>query len=114
MKFSLIIFCACLLFGSLSLNAQSTVSPGVKIAENIAGKMKDTLGLSNSQRDSIYAINIALHEKKMAAWQQNLASDALRRQLQIIENTRDSLYQRILNEPQFFLYRQKKNRLIAN
>jgi hypothetical protein len=105
----------CLLLSSFLLKAQTGSDFKVRISEKVANKMKDTLGLSVFQRDSVYATNLLLHDKKSALWQQYAAgSDSLRLHLQKIENARDSLYQRILNRSQFILYRHKKAQLISN
>ncbi len=88
---------------------------GEDIAGRIAQRMKDTLSLSDPQRSQVYNINLQLHQQKAAVWQQ-YGSDttALRQQLQLRENTRDSLYHGVLTEQQYQLYRQKKLALVHN
>lgn len=102
-----------LLFLSASLKAQSAADNAHRISDHIANKMKDTLLLTSQQKDSLYAINTLLHLKKNNIWQQYAASDSLRWHLRKVENTRDSLYKRILTISQFSLYQQKKGNLIT-
>ncbi len=94
------------------LKAQST--PGEQLAGKIAQKLKDSLSLTTSEQEGVYAVNVQLHNRKMALRQQNLSADALRIQFQRVENTRDSLYQRVLSVDQFQQYRQKKKNLLNN
>lgn len=93
-------------------NAQST--PAATVATNIAQKMKDTLGLSDTQKDQLYQINLQLHEAKMARRQQYAGTDSVRIHVQRVENTRDSLYRAVLNEEKYQLYLQKKRNLVSN
>jgi hypothetical protein len=94
------------------LKAQS--SPGEQLAGKIAQKLKDSLSLTTTQQEGVYAANMRLHNLKMTLRQQHLSADALRVQFQKVENTRDSLYQRVLTANQFQQYRQKKKNLVNN
>ena len=93
---------------------KAQTGPGVEVASRIADRMKDSLLLSNLQRDSVYAINLKLHTQKMAARQQYAEPEALRQAIQAVENARDSLYRPVLGEEKFLLYQQKKRNLISN
>ncbi len=84
-------------------------------AFKIASRMKDSLGISVVQRDSIYAANLSLLSKNLAIWQQYNNSDSLIQvNLQRVENTRDSLYRIVFTEQQYIQYRQKKTILLNN
>jgi hypothetical protein len=109
MKFFLMVM---LLSTTSIVKAQST--PGERLAGKIAQKLKDSLSLTTSQQEGVYAVNMQLLSRKMALRQQNLSADSLRIQFQRVENTRDSLYQREMTADQFQQYRQKKKNLVNN
>lgn len=98
-------------FSGMGLYAQSIPE---MVAGNIANKMKDSLDLSVEQRAHIYSINLKLHERKKNARNNNASTISLQKRMQQIENTRDSLYQPVLSEEQYLLYKQKKSNLINN
>lgn len=107
-----IILTVMLMVGVMVAKGQST--PATAVANHIAQKLKDTLGLSDTQKEQLYQINMQLHEAKMAKRQQYAGSDSLRLRLQWVENTRDSLYRTILNEEKYQLYIEKKKTLVSN
>lgn len=102
----------CLMGTGRYLFAQSA-NPGTQVANNIANKMKDTLGLTTPQRNQIFATNMYIHNKKMIIRQQVTNPDSLQQRIQREERKRDSMYQRILPEAKFQLYLQKKRNLIT-
>ncbi len=107
-----VILCLLALIGA-TVKAQSNTPEA--IATRIAQRMKDSLSLSEPQRTQLYTINMQIHQEKAIAWQEYRSdSTVLRQQLQLQENSRDSLYKGILNEQQYELYRQKKIRLVNN
>lgn len=87
-------------------------SPAAGLSNQIAQRMKDTLGLSDSQKNAVYAINMQLHAQKMNVRQQH-TGDSVRYHTQRIENTRDSLYGTVLPPDRYLLYQQKKRNLIS-
>jgi hypothetical protein len=89
-------------------------SAGEALAGRVAQKMADSLALSAYQKTQIYQINMQLHSRKLVARQQYSSGDSLIRQIQMIENTRDSLYRPVLTEEKYLLYKQKKAILISN
>jgi hypothetical protein len=91
----------------------SQPSPAETLSNRIADKMKDTLDLTLQQRNHVFAINMQLHQQKQAARQQFTNGDALQVAVQQIERTRDSLYQAVLSNEKYLLYRQKKRTLIS-
>jgi parvulin-like peptidyl-prolyl isomerase len=94
--------------------AQAQENPAIAVAQKIAQKLKDTLSLSSSQQDQLYHINMQLHNSKMSIRQQYGGSDSLGLYLQRVENTRDSLYRRVLQEEKYLLYKQKKSTIISS
>ena len=94
-----------------SIKAQT---PAEQLADRIAGKMKDSLSLTNQQKDQLYSINMQLNESKTTVRQLYNNTDSLVLKLQQVENTRDSLYGSVLTSQQFILYKQKKRKLVNN
>lgn len=84
------------------------------LAEKIANRMRDSLDLSGSVRDSIVTINKQINSAKKEKMVAGGVYDDIRKQIQQIENRRDSLYQVILSADKFLLYKQKKSMLIRN
>jgi hypothetical protein len=102
-----------LVVGNLSVNAQANNAEA--FANKIAQRMKDTLALSQVQKEQVFAINKQLYQQKQAAWQQYSHTDSLITfHVQRIEDMRDSLYKAVLTNDQFRVYRDKKRRLINN
>jgi len=89
-------------------------SPAADLSNRIARRMKDTLQLSDSQKNAIYAINMQLHAQKMSARQQYSAGDSLQYHIQRIENTRDALYGTVLSPEKYLLYLEKKKNLVSS
>jgi hypothetical protein len=84
------------------------------LSARIADKMKDSLMLTMNQRNQIFNINIQLQNQKSSIRYQNYQGDTTRKKTQIVENSRDSLYNLVLSNQQFILYQQKKRYLISN
>lgn len=99
-----------------AMNAFSQSNVGEQQSQKIARRMMDTLNLSAQQRDSIYAISLRIHQRKMQYWKQyaNSEGDPMTYFLQITENTRDSLYRAVLTPDQMVIYRRKKINLLFN
>ena len=95
-------------FAAFRTSAQSTRD----ISRHVADKMKDSLNLSQVQRDSILSKNQQLQAMKIAA-RQNASAETMQAQLQNIEKMRDSLYRPVLTQYQFELYKEKKRALIS-
>jgi hypothetical protein len=98
---------------ALKVNAQSS-NQGTQLSTRIANKMKDSLQLSNSQRNQVFAVNMYIHNRKQIVRQMTTNTDSLRTKLQHIESGRDSMYQRILPVLKYQLYLQKKRNLISS
>ncbi|MCG2613433.1 hypothetical protein LZZ85_04040 [Terrimonas sp. NA20] len=105
-KISIMLVIICL---GLYAQAQSVAE---QHAGRIAQRMKDTLSLNETQRQQIYEINLRLATQKQAARSASSDRDQVGRQLQHIENTRDGLYQPILGEEKFPIYKMKKKNLV--
>ena len=84
------------------------------LAEKIANRMRDSLGLTVSIRDSIFVINKQINSEKKEKMTSSGDYETVRKQIQQIENKRDSLYQAVLPTEKFLLYKQKKALLIRN
>ncbi|MDB5199272.1 MAG: hypothetical protein JWO92_1235 [Chitinophagaceae bacterium] len=76
--------------------------------------MKDSLKLTGVQKDAIKNINMNLHELKKQARVQSTDRLIVGRELQRIENKRDSFYKTVLTETQYDLYHTKKRNLVTN
>jgi hypothetical protein len=103
----IIVVVACLQAKAQSATAQA-------IANKMANRMKDSLVLSDAQRDSVYSINIRLHNQKMSMRTNYTGTDSLTRKIQDVENSRDSLYHLVFTTDQYDAYKQKKKNLITN
>jgi hypothetical protein len=115
MKNKIIIFLIATIATNTIQAQTGTNGNAVQVAQKIAKKMKDSLNLTGNQKNSIYDINMVLHNQKQAARLQYASTPAvLTTKMQTIEKTRDSLYTPILTAPQFILYKQKKRNLISN
>jgi hypothetical protein len=94
--------------------AYTQSTPAVQLANKIADRMKDSLGLNQNKRNQIYDINMKLHQQKREVLQNFQNRDSIARKLQRIEMRRDSLYQKKLTDQQFQLYLSKKKNIINN
>jgi hypothetical protein len=110
----LLIITVVLLFIANTTGAQTISTEADQLANHIANKMKDSLGLSTEERDLVYQKNVLVFFRKDSVRQIHpIGSDSLRIKLQSIERRRDTLYRPILGEERFQLYLQKKNNLIS-
>lgn len=96
---------------TLFVAAQNTPE---QLSQHIAQKMKDSLFLTDVQKQSVYEVNMQLYGQKLAVRQQYNHSDSLGLKLQRIENRRDTLYFPLLSPQQYQLYKEKKRALISN
>ena len=110
MKYLFLLF----VISTISINMFGQNSPGQLLAAKIAQKMTDSLLLNEQQKDQVFAVNMQLHERKMALRKQYQDHTLLTTQLQLEENRRDSLYQNVLTPDQYRLYRRKKAALIVS
>lgn len=102
-----------LLLGCFQFAAAQS-DPATTVASKIAVRMKDSLSLTEQQKEQVYQLNLQLHQSKANVRQQYAGTDSLRLRVQWVENTRDSLYRQVLNTGQYELYLQKKRNLINN
>jgi len=84
------------------------------VAQKIAKKIKDTLGLTPQQRNQVFQINMDLNNQKQQVRQETTIQDSLIIRIQRIENKRDTLYFPILGTEKYQLYLQKKRNLVNN
>lgn len=86
-----------------------------ELAAKLALRMKDSLQLTPTVQQQLYETNIQLHYQKMSMWQQFKNSpDTLARMIQRVEDSRDSLYKRIIGEEKFGTYIIRKKTIINN
>ena len=101
-------------FIKASFSQSNGQDPATRLANQIADKMRDSLSLSQKQRNEIFIINTQLQNQKKAAMASGQNRDNIGLALQQIENTRDSLYATVLSATQIQVYNQKKRNLIRN
>lgn len=111
MKFKILLLITIIVIRIQGVGAQTIAT---EIANKQAQKMKRDLVLNDSVSQCLYNINIQIHNRKMYIRQQNIAKDSTVYYIQKIENSRDSLYQKVLSENQYLLYKQKKRELLNN
>jgi len=80
-------------------------------AQKMAKQMQDSLGLTSVTTSRLAAINRELSRAKQASW--SIADrDSLGRKLQMIENSRDSLYRTVLTASEYTRYKANKRMYI--
>lgn len=94
--------------------AQNQNTPEALVAHKMANKVADSLGLTNQQRAKIFAINMELAKQKAEARKMTTDRAIIQKELQKIENSRDSLYKQILTTEQHSSYLKKKRNVINN
>ena len=92
------------------LTAQS--SPGAQVAERLASRLRDSLGLSSEQQQSLYQVNMSLYYRNQQVRAMHTQPDSLRFYLQRVENTRDSLYRPVLGDEKYLMYKSRKRELL--
>jgi hypothetical protein len=102
-----------LLLITSSLSFAQNSAP-LSLAERIANRMQDSLILTTAQKERLYEVNLLIHIKKLQIRQRFVQRDSIRIYLQRVENTRDGLYERIINnEEKYKMYKVKKTHLIS-
>ncbi|HEU4471607.1 MAG TPA: hypothetical protein VFR58_11015 [Flavisolibacter sp.] len=89
-------------------------SPAQELSEKIADRMKDSLSLSDGQRQAIVGINNELNMMKLSARRQYAGTDSLSIKIRKAEGARDSLYGRVLTSAQMMRYQEIKTKLVNN
>lgn len=110
-------FFVTIFFLSISVcNGQTTnQNPADSLSMRIATRMRDSLNLTDVQKMSIYYTNLRLHQEKLLMRREYTQSQSiLTQKLQLVESTRDSLYQIVLSAQQYIEYKSKKQLLIRN
>lgn len=97
----------------ITSTAKSQQNMGQRIAAAVAQKMADSLGLTGSQKQQVYNINMQLLGQKTSARAQHPSNNELETQIQNIENGRDSLYKAVVGNEKFTLYKRNKIALIT-
>jgi len=112
MKYTFFYIIIFILLSVAKANGQTTTA--MELADKIAQKMKDSLGLSQQKKTQIYNINLQLYDLKTQARQQYANTASLGRLILRVENSRDSMYRNVLTSNQYSLYLQKKRYLVNN
>lgn len=111
----LVIFCLVLVTAYNAVGQVNTGNPVAEtLAKKIADKMKDSLALTEQQRNAIFDLNMQIRNEKMQKRKKYANDPLLGNQLQKVENTRDSLYRAVLPEDKFILYKKKKTNIVNN
>lgn len=109
------IFFLILFVSAIPLAGKTQTTAYERIANKIATRLKDSLQLSPGAKDSLYDINLLLHLRKMEIRRRYTGTDSLTFYTQRVENTRDSLYHRVITDSlKYNLYKQKKRKLVTN
>jgi hypothetical protein len=107
MKKNVLLLCVGLsFFGLTKLKAQTSV------VERITTRMKDSLGLNETQHAKILAINQQIFTEKGMLRTKYAGTDSLIIVMQKAEMKRDSLLLPVLTEKQLMLYNEKRPRLV--
>ena len=80
----------------------------------LLARMTDSLQLDPLQVYRIDSINNALTVQKNMLRLEFTNIDSLTKHIQLVERSRDSLYQIVLPFPTYFIYKEKKRNLISN
>ncbi len=84
----------------------------VQLANKIADRMKDTLGLTIPQRHHIFTMTLQVQVQKKNNPGHFYHQDTATQRHKDIEKMRDILYRRVLTVAQFDVYRIKKYNII--
>ena len=83
-----------------------------KRADAAAMRMRDSLALNNAEFTRIQVVNFQLIKQKTTQMNRAESHEVKRQKIQRIENTRDSLYQKILPASKYERYLRLKHLLI--
>lgn len=100
-----------LLFVAMGSYAQG--SPTDSIANLLAQRMKDSLGLTNEQASQVYNLNTTLGSREANLRKQFAGSRSLPSYLKLLGEQRDSLYKNALPNDKYQLYILKKQNIIS-
>jgi len=85
------------------------------LAKKIAQRLGDTLALSIQERADVLSANLSIVAQKKTVFLNEAMPDSVKAvKLQAIENTRDSLYRRIIGLERFEVYKNKKKSIVNN
>ncbi len=102
------------LFLLIGMASKAQSATAIQIADKIARRMKDSLSLTEQQKDSINSLNILLSNKKAQLRKQYTDIDSLQVHFQRVERLRDTLYKTILGDEKYLMYKKKKRYLVSN
>jgi hypothetical protein len=113
MNFS-VFFLTVLLFVSNQLEAQSHDSLWIARSIKLTTLMKDSLSLSDIEKQQIGKVNYSILKDMAIYMKSNADRSVIQKEIQRIENSRDSLYQSILSDEKFLKYLRIKYWLLSN
>jgi hypothetical protein len=114
MKLIILFFASCLSLSFSYAQPNNQIDNGQRLAKKVAQKIKDSLNLTGQQMNQLADINLNVHNQKKQVMSSGWSRDSIGRQLQRIENTRDSLYKQVIPAEKFEAYRKKKRNLVNN
>jgi hypothetical protein len=88
------------------------ISPTDSLANLLAQRMKDSLGLTNDQTSQVYNLNTTLSSREANLRKQFTGSRSLPSYLKLLGEQRDSLYKNALPNDKYQLYILKKQNII--
>ena len=94
--------------------AQAPVNYANLYAKKVAQRMKDSLSITDQQKNQVYELNMNLFAQKKIIWQTYTSRDSVQVHIQALEDTRDGLYRAILTDSQYALFLQKRHNLLNN
>lgn len=106
--------CIILFLFSLGKAAHSQeLSASDTFSTKLSTRMKDSLLLDKKQEAELFEINKLLASRKSQIRERYTDRDSLTWYIQLVENTRDSLYRPVLGDKKFSVYQKMKNILIG-
>jgi hypothetical protein len=110
--FKYTIFSAILFFITFFCLGQQQDSLFMARSKKISDRLNDSLKLNKNEYARILTINQSIMEQKAKLMQSTGERSQIARQIQLVENSRDSLYQLALPPNKFERYRQLKPTLL--
>ena len=112
MKKLALLFIICLAFSPVYSQADSIA---ISLATRLANRIKDSLDLSENERNKILSVNLELHKRKLNVRNEYSDPGELKYFIQQIENTRDSLYKSSIDtDEKFQAYLSRKKSLLQS
>ncbi len=108
-----VVYLVGLFFASTNISAQQRVISDVQVSHKISDKVADSLGLDEQTRAKLFRLSQYIAEQKLQARKASNDRAGVGKRLQLIENSRDSLYKTVLSPAKYQQYLQRKRTLIG-